>query len=241
MAVTDHGWWLEAGLEDGPEGVRLVGASFTPLTDGAGATFDKSGGDGEALAVSDGEVFIGFERDHRLMRRTADGRVGAALRHRAFERLGSNKGLEALATLPSGALIAVAERPRDGVHPAFMISGGQVYEAGLPAIGPYFITGADLGPDGWLYVLRRHYLPLVGVSIRVHRYALGSDGLPIPETAQQLAAYEGISGIDNMEGIALWTDARGRTRLLLISDDNFNVVQRTLLMDFVLDADLAQR
>ena len=43
------------------------------------------------------------------------------------------------------------------------------------------------------------------------------------------------SGIENMEGIAVWRDASGRTRLTLISDDNFTGLLRTLLLDFVVE------
>ena len=82
-------------------------------------------------------------------------------------------------------------------------------------------------------MLLRDYIPLIGVSIRLHRYRLGEDGFPDPATREDLAAFESSGGIDNMEGIALWTDADGRTRLALISDDNYNALQRTLLVDFI--------
>jgi hypothetical protein len=41
-------------------------------------------------------------------------------------------------------------------------------------------------------------------------------------------AYE----IDNMEGLSVHRDARGKTVLTLISDDNFNPLQRTVLLQF---------
>ena len=40
--------------------------------------------------------------------------------------------------------------------------------------------------------------------------------------------------IDNMEGIAARRGARGETLLYLVSDDNFTVLQRTLLHMFEL-------
>ena len=43
-------------------------------------------------------------------------------------------------------------------------------------------------------------------------------------------AYE----IDNMEGIAVHRNAAGETILTLISDDNFNPLQRTILLRFAL-------
>jgi len=49
--------------------------------------------------------------------------------------------------------------------------------------------------------------------------------------------YESESGgmVDNMEAIAVHTDDAGRTVLTVMSDDNFNPLQRTLLMRFAVD------
>ena len=38
--------------------------------------------------------------------------------------------------------------------------------------------------------------------------------------------------IDNMEGLALWTDAAGATRVSMISDNNRLILQRTLYLEF---------
>lgn len=40
--------------------------------------------------------------------------------------------------------------------------------------------------------------------------------------------------IDNMEGLAVHTNAAGETILTMISDDNFSFLQRTLLLQFAL-------
>ena len=109
---------------------------------------------------------------------------------------------------------------------------GQVSEARLPRTGSHLVTGADIGPDGRLYLVLREYSLLFGVSIRVMRYRLGPDGLPLPDSAETLAAFETASGIDNMEGIALDRGPGGDIRLWLISDDNFQFPQRTLLVRF---------
>ncbi|MCB1451933.1 MAG: esterase-like activity of phytase family protein, partial [Nitratireductor sp.] len=38
--------------------------------------------------------------------------------------------------------------------------------------------------------------------------------------------------IDNMEGLAIRRDADGNTVIAIISDDNFSVLQSTLLLEF---------
>ena len=40
--------------------------------------------------------------------------------------------------------------------------------------------------------------------------------------------------IDNMEGIDSFVTAEGETVLTLVSDDNFSMIQRTLLLQFTL-------
>ena len=45
------------------------------------------------------------------------------------------------------------------------------------------------------------------------------------------------SQIDNMEGLAVWQNAKDETILTLISDDNFGRLQRTILLDFKLPAE----
>ena len=45
------------------------------------------------------------------------------------------------------------------------------------------------------------------------------------------------SQIDNMEGLAVSQDEAGRTILTLVSDDNFSILQRTLILQFALHED----
>jgi hypothetical protein len=49
-----------------------------------------------------------------------------------------------------------------------------------------------------------------------------------------VAAFEGAVTRDNLEALSV-TQEGGRTILWLASDDNYNPLQRTLLMKFALD------
>ena len=234
-AVTDQGRWFAAALAEGQGGaLRLEDTRLAPMRAPGGETWGKSGGDAEGLAWLDGRLAVSFERDHRIMLLRGSGRLGATIQPRAFEQFPSNEGLEALATLPDGRLIALSESTDAGGVAVFAVApDGTATESRLPPLGRHHVTGADVGPDGRLYVVLRHFSPLTGVSIRVARYALGSDGLPAPASAEILAAFEQHDGIDNMEGIALEPAPDGGLRLWLLSDDNFNApLQRTLLLRF---------
>ncbi len=233
FAVSDKGWWLGASLSEGDGILRLAKVGLAPMRDGEGDRYTKAGGDSEGLTRLGSRLVVSFERDHRLMFLRETGRMGATIKPRIFEQFRSNKGLEALATLPDGRMIVFAEGADDGGVPVFLVDpAGDIIESRLPRAGPHSVTGADVGPDGRLYLVLREYSMLFGVSIRVMRYRLGPDGLPLPDSAETLAAFEADSGIDNMEGISIERGAKGEIRLWLISDDNFRSSQRTLLLRF---------
>jgi hypothetical protein len=40
--------------------------------------------------------------------------------------------------------------------------------------------------------------------------------------------------IDNLEGLGVHRNARGETILTMVSDDNFSVIQRSILLQFAL-------
>ena len=53
--------------------------------------------------------------------------------------------------------------------------------------------------------------------------------------SSELARLEPPLIVENFEGLGVRRDERGRTLIYLVSDDNFNVLQRTLLLLFVLE------
>lgn len=238
VAVTDQGWLLTAPLIDGPEGARPGTARFVAASrDTDGKPLEKWQSDAEGL-VSSGSLFaISYERDHRI--EVAVTGTYREVRDPAFQALPSNSGLEALAVLPDGRALAIAEAQQDGHFPVYLVdlrpgaARAVTLTGRLPAVDDHAVTGADFGPDGRLYLVLREFSPLSGIATRIERYRLAATGLPDPATREVLASFTGSDGIDNMEGIALWQDRQGRTRLALISDDNFNALQYTLFLDFL--------
>lgn len=234
LAVTDKAQLLRANwsLEDSL--LRLTSATLTRLVDQEGVAFSGEGGDAESLALVGDDLLISFERQHRILRRGADGRLAPWAVPDGVENLSNNGGMEAIATLPDGSVLVMAEDLIDNATPLWLIRDGAVVARGaLPFESRHQVTGATVGPSGRLYLVRRYFSVLEGVGIRIERYAL-KDGFPDPQSREELAAFESSSGIDNMEGIALVSETSGEVSLWVISDDNFNLLQRTLLLRFVL-------
>ncbi|MEM8699806.1 MAG: esterase-like activity of phytase family protein [Pseudomonadota bacterium] len=226
LAVSDRGSVLRAILSVSESSLIFSEAQLTPLGDRFGTMQGKDHGDAEGLAALDAGMAVSFEREHRVGLLAGD-RVEPLFEPPDFDSLAYNGGLEGLAALPDGRLLALAETPEGDAAPYFIL--GEKLESGkLPLRSRHRVTGADLGPKGRLYLVLRDYSRLTGVSIRVMRYALDL-GHPVPSSGTELAAWETASGIDNMEGIAVEETEQG-TWLWLISDDNFNLLQRNLLI-----------
>lgn len=234
IAVTDKARKIRANWSIELGALSLSSATVISLEEAGRGVLSGKAGDAESLAVSGDDLLISFERNHRILRLGPDDVLVPWAVPEGIEDLGSNSGLEAIVTLPDGAVLAIAEDVVDGGAPIWIFRDQVLIHRGvLPLASRHKVTGAALGPDDALFLVLRDYSVVDGVSIRVERYAL-HEGLPDPASRVELAAFEEESGIDNMEGIAVVEEASGATTLWIVSDDNFNPLQRTILLRFVL-------
>ncbi len=228
VALSDRGAWLSARLLR--EGDRLTGLSEARLTP-FGADRPSAQRDSEGLAIPaadlSGPRFVSYERAVRIEKDDVPFATSPLWRN-----LG-NGALEALALAPDGRLLALEERPADGVIRGWWIApDGAVSPVTLEMGSALVPTGADFGPDGALYVVVRTYNLVAGFRFGIRRYLPEGNGFSAPEPILDVSFGEGA---DNGEGIALWRPAVGPLRALVVTDDNFNLVQRTYLYEFALD------
>jgi len=89
-------------------------------------------------------------------------------------------------------------------------------------------------PSGDLLILERKFSWLGGLGIRIRRIPLKS--LSPGAVVEGPAIFNADLGqeVDNMEGIDAHVTAEGDTVLTMVSDDNFSMIQRTLLLQFTL-------
>lgn len=187
--------------------------------------------DTEGLAIgNNGDAYVSFEFRDRVTTLVTDSGATASLpRHPDFDGFNTNSGLEALAIHPDGTLYALPERPtkNSDFTPIYRYDGTRwtiAYK--IPPKGAYLPVGADFDAQGRMYLLERALTPL-GFSSRIRRVTL------TPTRATGLTLLATLPGAyDNLEGISVWNDANGITRLTLISDDNFLPVQRTQIVEF---------
>ncbi|WP_419826567.1 esterase-like activity of phytase family protein [Sphingomonas sp.] len=228
------------------------------LPNGPGAAWRKINRDSESSTYdpASGHVWAGFETRNEIWRYTkgfaaADGHVAPA----AMAGWPDNEGAEAMVRLRDGRFLVFAEtkqRPDHGGHLVLMFPGDPVagavpFEFGFH--GPYGYAPTDAAelPDGRVIVLMRRFSPGRGLLAG----ALGFSGALIvidPREARpdgtvavdQVAEFAPPLTVDNMEALAV-ERRDGRTILWIASDDNFFVLQRTLLLAFALDGDVRRR
>ena len=252
LAVTDNGSWLRARIvyRDGrPTGI--ADAEMAPILGPDGKSLASRGWfDAESLAEVDGTLYVGIERVEQIVR--FDYRRDDLLARGQpiavppdFKTFSINKSLECLAVPPKGSplageLIVITERSLDsaGNHRSFLINsnngGDQVGRFSVKRSDDFDVSDCTILPPVDLLLLERRYSPARGVAMRIRRIPLSLikpdalvDGKALIESD---LAYQ----IDNMEGIAVHHNAAGETILTLVSDDNFSIIQRNLLLQFML-------
>ncbi len=97
---------------------------------------------------------------------------------------------------------------------------------------PFKPTDIAFTPDGDLLMLERRFSLLGGVGMQLRRIK-GEDIVPGAVVDGEVLVNVGQRySIDNMEGLAIREDENGDLLIYMIADDNFNPVQRTVLLMF---------
>jgi hypothetical protein len=246
VAVSDEGRWLSARLVHDAAGA-LTGLAETEmgvLQDTEGRPLAaKEAADAESLALlPDGSFVVGFEHQHRLWRYSGtggrpEGPASPVAAPPELAQAPENGGLEAVVALASGRLLAFTEFwvQEDRIRGWF--DGPEAWKPlGYRFDGPYRPSDAALLPSGDVLVLERAYSPqrgVVGIHFRRVEQRRLKGGASLP--SQIVARLAPPLLLDNFEGVDCRRQPDGATVLYVISDDNFNPEQRTLLLKFELN------
>ncbi len=248
ISFSDKGSWFTGGIVyNGREMSGLADVEAAPMLGPDGEPITTRGWfDSELIALDGSFVYIGLERVNQVLRFDFSkgftrSRGEVVPLPPAASRLPFNKGLEALVFVPkgmplAGTLIAISERGLDarGNLIAFLVGGPSPGQFSVRRTEKFDVSDAVLLPSGDLLVLERKFSLVSGVGIRIRRIALAS--VAPGEVVDGPAIFNADLGdeIDNMEGIDAHVTPEGDTVLTMISDDNFSMIQRTLLLQFTL-------
>lgn len=248
IAISDKGNWFTGRLAyRGKSLAGLADVKSAPLLDSDGKKLTARGWfDSESLALDGSAVYVGYERVNQILR--FDFSKGG-IRSRGevvplppgIANLPFNKGLEALVFVPkgqllAGTLIAISERGLDpsGNILGFLIGGPSPGQFTVRRTENFDISDAVLLPSGDLLLLERKFSVLEGVGIRIRRIPIKSVVPDAVIDGPSIFAVDLGYEVDNMEGIDAHVTEDGDTVLTMVSDDNFSMIQRTLLLQFTL-------
>jgi hypothetical protein len=251
ISASDKGRWFRGRIvyNDGaPAGVADM--ETAPMLGPDGAPLAARGWyDTESLAEDGGMLYVGIERAERIVRFDY-GRDGLRARGQPipvptdFKTFTYNKSLECLVMVPktmphAGMLLAVTERSLDAArnHRSYLLHGNDAVRFTVKRSDDFDVSDCAIMAPADLLLLERRYSLARGVAIRIRRIPLASikEGALVDGTTL-IEADLGYQ-IDNMEGLSVHRNAQGETILTLISDDNFSVLQRTLLLQFAVSGE----
>lgn len=237
--VNDSGHWGSFRLLTDAAG-RPLGAEDLRVQPLGGLDGSKEDGDAEEIVASPKGWVVSFERRHRLLR-YPHGLSGKPVRMAApagIASLPDNAGIEALAQLPDGRLLAIAEEGGDeGASPAWIGGQGGWKALSYARQGIFRPTAAAALPDGAVLVVERSFSWLGGVAIRLVRLEAADLRPGVVLSGRELFRLAPPLLVDNYEALAVRRRADGRLVAYLASDDNFNSLQETLLMAVLLPGD----
>jgi len=243
--VDDRGRWAQARivLRAGRAHALLPLASG-PLRDGAGRPLPRGhAADAEAIArLPDGTWLVAFERWHRIRayaRLDGPGQYVAAPPGNGAAP--ANAGIESLALLADGRLLAITEglapEGRPALRRGWIGRPGAWTPIAWRGAPPFVPVDAAGLPDGGALVLERRFSVFGGFAARLLRVApgaiaaLGREGVL---EGEEILRLDGRAlPAENWEGVGVARD-EGRLIVALVSDDNESALQRSLMLLFEL-------
>ena len=250
--VTDRGNFITGQLiyDEQQRPLSLVGVKIEPIQNSKGAELPRAFvRDAEALAVIERDgapaaVRVGFENLTRVADFTlVDGKPTGAAREVTIPGwltdTRTNETLEAVCIAPAASPIAGSTLlltegiiDDDGQHSAWLL--GQNDKGPLSYVSSEGTNPTDCTflPNGDLLVLERG-VAFFTFHMKLKRVA-AAEVKPGAHMQGELLLEATGPDVDNMEAVAVHPGPDGTSRITLVSDNNFNEWERSLLLEFSL-------
>ena len=241
-SVSDRGYWVSAQMNFDTEGrlIDLTNWTIQSILSTNGAAVTAPLYDAEALArAPDGSFLVAFEEVHRIWRyppppATFDSLPAPVPVPLELANAPANGGLESIAVLPDGRILVIAEEfaNPDRTFKGWVLEDGRFAELSyLPSDGFEASDCAAL-KNGDVIVVERRYVPFGILSARLKLVKASNIRAGAKLIGEELLRLQSPLEVDNFEGIAVQEDPVKGATIYLVSDDNYNPFQRTLLLQF---------
>ncbi|HHY49397.1 MAG TPA: hypothetical protein GYA10_06580 [Alphaproteobacteria bacterium] len=252
VMVSDRGRFVSGQLiyDEAQRPLSLVGVTIEPIQNSRGAALPRPyTRDAEAIAriERDGEpaaVRVGFEGLTRVADfELEDGRPRGPAREVPIpgwlSDTRTNQSLEAVCIAPpaspiAGSTLLLTEGviDDDGLHSAFLLGRNDRGPLSYRSSEGTDPSDCAFLPNGDLLVLERG-IAFLAFTMRLKRIPAAAVK-PGAHMQGELLLQATGSDIDNMEAVAVHQAPDGSTRITLVSDNNFNDWERSLLLEFSL-------
>jgi hypothetical protein len=236
--VGDSGAVLRFALE----GDKPVRARLSEVPKGCGFHWSKPKQDSESIAhdPATGQFWVGLENQNAICRLNAAMKTERMVKRPEMKKWAKASGAETLTRLKDGRFLVMAEGdPRRGAStmPVLLFDrdptepGAKVESAALRTPAGFLPVDATQLPDGRVLLLLRDFKLFSGFSGRLVVLDLADLRAGAILSGTEIARFASPALADNFEAIAINRDAGG-IAVWIASDDNFTVLQRSLLLKF---------
>ena len=246
IAVGDQGIWLTGKIKIDEKGklVKIINGRLGHVKDNKNNPLYKHGKsytDAESIEPYNNKFVVSFERKHRILIFNNIFSHSEIFYDRIkYLDLPDNGGIESMAPLKNNSIFLLSENL---IHPDNEIAGYLLSDYKLKKIyvkknGSFKPTDMSSLPDGNILLLERSFSPVRGASARISviKYEdLKPNSVILPFTLDTLKP---PMVVDNFEGISFLKLNDGGYYIFILSDDNFNFLQKTLLYQFYWDGKL---
>jgi len=251
VMLTDKGQFISARLRHSSDGrpEALTNVQLSPVKNSKGAPLPSNySRDSEAITTiyrndQPIAVRVGFENLTRVADFSlVDGRPVGPAREVAIpswiSAIRTNQSIESVCIAPNGSPIAgstlllLENVVRNNAHSGWILGNRDQGPVFLKRASGFKPTDCEFLPNGDLLVLERG-TGFFSFTMQVRR--IKAENVTANTIMAGQVILTGYGGdIDNMEGLAVRTAKDGSMRIVIVSDDNFNDWERTLLLEFEL-------
>lgn len=246
ISVGDQGIWLTGKIKIDENGklVEIINGRLGHLKGNENNPLYKLGKsytDAESIEPYNNKFVVSFERKHRILIFNDIFLHSEIFYDRIkYLDLPDNGGIEAMAPLKNNSIFLLSENlihPDDKIA-GYLLSDNKLKKVYVKKNGSFKPTDMSNLPDGNILLLERSFSPVRGVSARISviKYEdLKPNSVILPFTLDTLKP---PMVVDNFEGISFLKLNDGGYYIFILSDDNFNFLQKTLLYQFYWDGKL---
>ncbi len=240
ISVSDRGYWLKAQLMFNQQGIieKIVDTSMGNLKDENNNFLIKENSDAEAIEKFNEEFVISFERNHRVLKyKDLDETPQILIPNKLLNNLPYNGGIEAMTPLDNHTIFTLTEDMvfSNGNLLITIFNPNKNISMEFKKYGTYKPTDLSLLPNGNLLLLERSYSRAKGASARISIIEKTDFSKFGVLKSNELGKISPPMTVDNFEGISYIELEDGGFFIFLLSDDNYNYTQKTLLFQFYWD------